>query len=137
MPHTQRLMVMDIKRAFLHAPIKREVYVHLPPEATEGDAEPMVGLLHNSLYGTRDASQNWQHHVSTVLARLGFRAGRANPCIFHHQTRDAMVTVHVDDFLCLGNRQTLAWLREALKEEFEYTSSVLGPAQGEAKEVKY
>ena len=54
-PH-KKLLFIDIKKAFFHALARRTVYVALPPE----DSEPgMCGLLRKSMYGTRDAAQNW------------------------------------------------------------------------------
>ena len=133
----QRVMVMDVKRAFLHAPTQREVYIRLPAEDMEGDSESMVGRLRKALYGTRDAPQSWQAHITAVMRKLGFAAGRANPCLFRHRTRDLTVSVHVDDFLCLGSPGDLTWLRSSLKNDFDYTSAVLGGGVGEVTEVKY
>ena len=99
---------MDIKRAFLYADMGREVYINLPEEAKEGDSEEMVGLLKRAMYGTRDAPQCWQEHVKGVMEELGFSAGRANPCVFRHTTRDLVISVHVDDFILTrsGKRST-------------------------------
>ena len=44
-PGSQRLMAMDIKRAFLYADMKREVYINLPEEALEEGDGDVVGLL--------------------------------------------------------------------------------------------
>ena len=52
--------VMDfihIHRAYFHAYATREVYVDLP---TEDHEEGMCGKLYKSMYGTRDAAQNWE-----------------------------------------------------------------------------
>ena len=47
---------IDISRAYFQADALRDVYVQLPDE----DAEPgMCGKLVKSMYGTRDAAQNW------------------------------------------------------------------------------
>ena len=43
-------------RIDFHADAIREVYIELPPEDTE---EGMCGLLPKSVYGTRNAAQNW------------------------------------------------------------------------------
>ena len=52
-----KLDVIDVKRAFFHAPCRREVYVELPPE----DSEPgMCGILSMAMYGIRDVPQNWE-----------------------------------------------------------------------------
>ena len=48
--------LIDVSRAFFHAEALREVYIQLPDEDYE---EGMCGLLKKSLYGTRDAAQNW------------------------------------------------------------------------------
>ena len=53
------LMVNDINRAFFHARAKRDVYVQLPPEDIEPGDENKCGKLQYSMYGTRDAAQNW------------------------------------------------------------------------------
>ena len=115
----------------------REVYITLPEEAQIGDTEPMVGRLRKAMYGTRDAPQNWQTHVTAILKQMGFTAGKANPCIFQHGGRDLQVSVHVDDFLCAGVREDLDWFRQQLGKHFDSTSSILGPGSGEEKSIKY
>ena len=51
--------VIDVRRAYFYAPARRRVFVELPPgDWQEGD-ENVRGLLKASLYGTRDAAQNW------------------------------------------------------------------------------
>ena len=46
---------IDVRRAYLQAQARREVYVGLPEEDQE---EGMCGKLVKSMYGTRDAAQN-------------------------------------------------------------------------------
>ena len=47
-----KAMVIDVRKAHLHACVNRDIYVALPPEV----AEPgMCAKLARSLYGTRDA----------------------------------------------------------------------------------
>ena len=57
-PLSRKLMVLDIKQAFLHGIAKRLVYVELPEEESEGGK--YVGRLAKTLYGTRDAPVAWQ-----------------------------------------------------------------------------
>ena len=52
-----KLDFIDISRAYFHAESRRPVYIKLPQEAY---ASGMVGRLKKSLYGTRDAAQNWE-----------------------------------------------------------------------------
>ena len=73
------IMINDVKRAYFHAAVKRLVYIELPNEdRLEGD-EDMVGELRLSMYGTRDAAQNWQETLSCHLLSIGFSRGKMNP----------------------------------------------------------
>ena len=62
-------MINDISRAFFHATAKREVYVQLPSEDIGPSDQPLCGKLNYSMYGTRDAAQNWheEYTFSTTL----------------------------------------------------------------------
>ena len=62
MKHCKSLLIADVSRAFFEAPANRDLCVELPEEAlTAGETVvDTVGKLKASLYGTRDASMNWQ-----------------------------------------------------------------------------
>ena len=87
------------------------------------------------MYSTRDTPQCWQEHVKGVMKELGFAAGKANPCVYRHRTRNLVIPVHVDDFICAGPRADLDWVRKELPAHCQCTSSILGP--DEQKQVKY
>ena len=53
------VMVNDISRAFFHARTKRDVYVQLADEDKLPHEQGMCGKFQFSMYGTRDAAQNW------------------------------------------------------------------------------
>ena len=92
------VMVNDISRAFFHAPSTRLIYVELPDEdKTAGRDE--VGRLNMSLYGTRDASMNWQTAVSSHLASLGFQKRKGFPSVFYHRKAGIATMVHGDDYM--------------------------------------
>ena len=81
----ERLMVADVKRAYFHAKCKRLTYVKLPPEDIGPGEENMCGRLNYSMYGTRDAAASCAEEHSTVLIDMGFRQGRASPCVYVHK----------------------------------------------------
>ena len=60
----EMLMVNDISRAFFHAPAKRKVYVQLPNEDGGDGTQKLCDRLNISMYGTRDAAQNWSTEYS-------------------------------------------------------------------------
>ena len=95
-----------------------------------------MGRLDLSLYGTRDAAQNWSIEYTQTLRAAGFIVGKASPCNFRHSTRDLIVTVHGDDFTSSGSEEDLVWLRDALKTKYEIKSTILGPEGHHAQEVK-
>ena len=96
----------------------------------------MVGRLNLSLYGTRDAAQNWAVEYTRTLRAAGFEPGRASPCNFVHRTRDLTLTVHGDDFTATGPIEDLAWLEEVFRRRYEVKASVLGPETHQAQELK-
>ena len=57
----RKLMVLDVKRAFLHVIATRTLYVELPDGESENGN--YVGLLKRTLYGTRDAPLAWLRAV--------------------------------------------------------------------------
>ena len=67
--------ISDVSRAFFEAPARRKIAVLLPAEAL-GPGEhrdDVVGILKQSLYGTRDAAVNFQHEVAKLMTSLGYR----------------------------------------------------------------
>ena len=69
-----------------------------------------VGKLERALYGTRDAPQIWQQEVSDSLTKLKFHRSVYQPGVFVHKTWNVAVYIHVDDFLCSGQRYDLLWM---------------------------
>ncbi len=106
---------IDVSRAFFHADALREVYVKLPEEDHE---EGMCGLLGKSLYGTRDAAQNWEVAYTEFVKSIEFETGKASPCTFHQKEMDIRALVHGGDFAMLGSRKALDWFRKRIEEKF-------------------
>ena len=126
-------MVNDVARAFFEAPGGRVVCVELPPEARKPGLDE-VGLLQKSLYGTRDASANFQAEVRKFMVNCGFTPSAYNPCVFFHRARGIRTLVHGDDFVSVCSRGNAAWFKGQLEKRFEIKSAVLGTGPGEALE---
>ena len=75
---------VDVKRAYFYAKSTRAIYVEIPIEDYEDGDELRVGKLNLSLYGTRDAAQNWSKEYTAFLEGIGFVKGGASPCNFVH-----------------------------------------------------
>ena len=123
-----KLDFIDVRRAFFHAPCRREVYVDL----SEEDAEPgMCGLLQMAMYGTRDAPQNWEFEYTDFMTSCGFTQGKATPCLFFHEPRNIRVVVYGDDFTILGPEDQLDWFRKQMvkRYEVEFRARLSGESQ--------
>jgi hypothetical protein len=115
--HRMQVTLVDISRAYFNAFIAREVFVELPREA--GYGKDVVGKLVKCMYGTRDAAQGWENAYRAALEAMGFKRGRASPCVFSHADRQVFLTVHGDDFLATGSASSLSWFERTLLTTFE------------------
>ena len=127
------VMLNDVSRAFFNAKVTREVYVQLPAEDIEPGENEMVGRLNLCLYGTRDAAMNWQECVADHLTKIGFRRGKAFPSLYYHRDRDIHTLVHGDDYVSVGGKGELQWLKKELESAFEIKTDLLGRSDPELK----
>jgi len=129
-----KLDFIDIKRACFYAPAKRDVYIKLPLEdLTEG----YCGKLNKSMYGTRDASLNWENEYIRFMTSIGFIRGLSSPCLFYHPGKDIRAVVYGDDFTLLGAEEQLNWF----KTEIQLTWAIdfkarLGPELTDQKSIR-
>ena len=109
-------MLIDVRKAYLHAMAERELYVKLPAEMGMPD---MCGRLNRCLYGTRDAAKLWEAMYSAELEKMGFKRGQANPCCFYCPTLDVRCVVHGDDFTFEGEDKDLDVIQKKMEAAFE------------------
>ena len=133
----KRISTFDVSRAYFYAKCHRPLYIRIPPEDWEAGDEERVGVLRVSLYGIRDAAQNWAAEYSQYLRKLGLKQGRASQCNFYHKGQDIRLTVHGDDFLVVASASDLKLLEEKLKAKYEIKPNALGPEPGMTREVRY
>ena len=81
-----KILVMDARKAHLHATVDRLIYVNLPPEARKPG---MCARLRRCLYGTRDAPARWEAFLAAELVKMGFVQGLSSPCCFSTTRRSS------------------------------------------------
>ena len=118
-PNPHRILTVDVKRAYFYAPARRPIYIELPVEDRLPGEEDLVAQLNLSLYGTRDAAQNWTKEYTRALQAAGFVAGKASPCNFFHEKAGMALSVHGDDFTVSGPERSLEWFRDFLNHYTE------------------
>ena len=129
---------VDISRAYFNAKTNPDepTYVQLPEEDADA-GRGLCGLLLKHMYGTQKAAEGWQsEYSSSLVEKLGFTQGLACPCIFVHESRDIVCTVHGDDFTAVGPKSSLDWYEAELKKLYELkTGGRLGPGKDDDKEA--
>ena len=93
----------------------------------------MCGLLRYSLYGTRDATQNWEEELASTLSDLKadqsrIDEGKRVPVRVerpHQREEDVVATVHGDDITIGGQRTAVEFLIKMISKKFEIRKQVL------------
>jgi len=97
----------------------------------------MCGRVNKSMYGARDAAQNWEVAYSQFMETVGFKPGKASPCLFFHPERKIRVVVYGDDFTALAEESQLNWFKAKINENFETKHRArLGPESKDDKAVR-
>jgi len=136
-PGDHRIMLLDVKKAFLYGKIQRKVYIELPKEDPKSESGRYVGRLIKAMYGTRDAPQVWQAEVRRTMEELGFKPLVSTPCVYVNRETGVRAVAHVDDFLCAGPRGRLEEFKEELMKRYQMKGQMLGPGVKEVREGKF
>ena len=119
-----KMFFLDVKRVHFNSPVRRLIYVKLPPEDhTEG----MCGRLLKSMYGCRDASANWEDEYSTTLVNAGMIQGIGCPSVFREDNKDIRMMVHGDDFIGVADEDSAEWTVKILKDKYEIKVRAIRP----------
>ena len=72
-PGDYRILLLDIKKGFLHGKISRMVYIKPLAEDPMSEGGHLVGKLDKAMYGTRESPAEWQAELERSMIELGFR----------------------------------------------------------------
>lgn len=94
---------MDVKTAYLHAPIDCEIYMEQPEgfEVKSKTGEKLVCRLNKSLYGLKQSGRNWNKMLHDFLPENGFVQNSADYCVYSKQNdkERVMLIIWVDDLI--------------------------------------
>jgi len=92
---------MDVKIAYLNAPIDCEMYVDQPEgfEVSSSTHEKLVCKLNKSLYGLKQSGRNWNCLLHTFFSDNGFTQSSVDTCVYskHIANNVVFVLIWVDD----------------------------------------
>lgn len=101
--HHWPLAQLDINNVFLHGYLMDEIYM-VPPAGYTKASPRQVCRLVRSLYGLKQASQEWNLDFCHCLFAYGFRQSTSDHCLFTMGSGDHFLAllVYVDDVLITG-----------------------------------
>jgi len=110
---------MDVKGAYLNAPIDKDIYVQQPPgyEHSDESGSHLICHLKKSLYGLKESGRNWHHTLTDFLKSKGFTVSDTDPCVYSSETptnEQIIILFWVDDILLASNSTALI---ESTKQE--------------------
>ena len=109
--------------------MKRRLWIRLPKEDPKSDDPEVCGLLVKSMYGCRDAGQNFELFTREVMVdRLGFQCGVWSPCLYTHAQREVVAYIYGDNFVCKGTREAnLEFFNDLKQHMWAKSEGMLGP----------
>ncbi|GJZ46052.1 putative RNA-directed DNA polymerase [Tanacetum coccineum] len=122
---------MDVKTAFLHGDLDKEIYMEQPEGFQVKGKEGYVCRLQKSLYGLKQAPRQWYKKFESVIGKQGYRKTSSDHCVFFQKFGDddfIILLLYVDDMLIVGkNIGRIAQLKRDLSKSFSMKD--LGPAK--------
>ncbi|KAF5781986.1 putative RNA-directed DNA polymerase [Helianthus annuus] len=73
---------MDVKTAFLHGDLDKEIYMEQPEGFRVKGKEDYVCKLQKSLYGLKQAPRQWYKKFESVMGKQGYRKTISDHCVF-------------------------------------------------------
>ena len=94
----------DFKTAFLYTPIQNAyVFVRLPDEFMRAyGTDKRYARLAKTIYGLKEASAEWYHHLAAFLRSHGFTSLKSDPCVFKAPVAfgpETIVGIATDDLM--------------------------------------
>ena len=120
---------LDVKTAYLNAPIDCEVYMQQPEGYIEsGVDEVLVWKLNKSLYGLKQSGRNWNIVLNEFFGKNGFSQSAVDACLYFQRDESniAFIIIWVDDIVVAANSiKLMDNIKNMLKKEFKMKD--LGP----------
>jgi hypothetical protein len=114
---------VDVKAAFLNAPIEEELCMRLPHGIAK--LKGKVWRLQKAMYGLRQAVNAWHGKLSAELGKYGFTYCMTDPCLFVKRkgVNATCTLVYVDDMLIWGESSDVVLVKKQISHTFTFKDS--------------
>ena len=113
---------VDVITAFLHSPLKENIFIQIPdgfPNADLLKGQGLVLQLLKCLYGLKQSNMEWNTDLHLFLKSLGFTACETEPCVYYHSQRKQYLLIYVDDIIIATKRgEEMKLLKKIIHEKF-------------------
>src|ERR1700749_4235996 len=114
---------IDVKSAYLYAPLKERVYMKAPPGILKPGEEGKVLRVLKCLYGLKQAGRGWYKEMSHVfINKLGFTRSAIDHSVFYRRSAEerTIVAVATDDMaLTLKRRVDIEKLKGEISRHWD------------------
>ncbi|GJR75321.1 retrovirus-related pol polyprotein from transposon TNT 1-94 [Tanacetum coccineum] len=117
------LVQMDVKTAFLHGDLEKEIYMVQPEGFKVARKEHEVCKLHKSLYGLKQSPRQWYKQFNKFMMESKYKRSKYDHCVYLKKLQDGSfvyLILYVDDMLIASqSSDEIEKLKTRLKNEFE------------------
>nr|GEV96330.1 zinc finger, CCHC-type [Tanacetum cinerariifolium] len=106
--HNLVIHQMDVKTAFLNGDLEKKVYMKQPEGLVMSGNKHKVCKLVKSLFGLKQAPQQWHQKFDEVVLSSGFLLNQSHKCVyskFDSSGKGVINCLYVDDMLIFGTDQ--------------------------------
>lgn len=123
-----KLKRLDVKTAFLNAPIDEEIFISIPKGYIKKDPNTNCLRLKKALYGLKQAGREWNQLITSFLINSGdWKQCESEPCLFkrvRNTTGKMYAAIFVDDFTAaVENEGDWKKFVEELSQQFEISEN--------------
>ena len=103
--HGWDLHQLDIKNAFLHGDLAKEVYMEQPLEFVAQGEIDRVCSLRKSLYDLKQSPHAWFEKFSEVIEKFGMQKSKSDHSVFYKNSQVGIIllVVYIDDIIIIEN----------------------------------
>jgi hypothetical protein len=115
---------MDVKTAYLNAPIDHEIYIEQPEgfEVKSKENLQIVCKLNKSLYGLKQSGRNWHNLLHDYLVDQKFVQSLSDSCVYtrFNENSKVIIITWVDDMIiAASDKQVLCEIKDSLSQRFK------------------
>ena len=114
---------MDVKTAFLHGELKKDIYIQQLEGFTTSGEEDYVFLLKMSLYGLKQPPRQWYKRFDSFMISHDFKRSSFDNCVYFKRCNDVSfmyLLLYVDDMLITTkSKEKIRTIKAKLNNESE------------------